>query len=125
MNSIQKRFILFLFLCIPARLIFVYLAKILNKENLKKLGFLLLIPAIGFLFIYITNSRSTGQEVFGNKIWWNNLRPFHGFAYLIFSIMAILGNSNAWIILASDVAIGLFAFLMYHYKNNNYKKLFI
>ena len=27
------------------------------------------------------NLRKTGLEVFGDKIWWNNLRPIHGILY--------------------------------------------
>jgi hypothetical protein len=38
--------------------------------------FLAILPAIGFMYIYLTDSRKTGQEVFGQKIWWNHLQPF-------------------------------------------------
>jgi hypothetical protein len=131
MNSIQKRFILFLFLCIGIRVLLVYLANKLKDLNnlvyLKVMGVLLLIPALGFFYIYVTNSRTTGREVFGSKIWWNSLRPLHGFNYLLFGLMALSNNkklySNAWIPLLIDVCIGLIAFLIYHGKSNNFSKL--
>jgi len=131
MNTIQKRFILFLVLCIGIRVLLVFLAKKLKSlENLlylKVMGAFLIIPALGFFYIYATNSRETGREVFGSKIWWNSLRPVHGFNYLLFGLMALSNNkklySNAWIPLLIDVCIGLLAFLIYHGKSNNFSKL--
>lgn len=75
MNSIQKRFLLFLIGCIGIRTLLVYIAKNIDIDLLQYMGYLLLLPAIGFIYIYLTNSRQTGAEVFGDKIWWNNLRP--------------------------------------------------
>ena len=123
MNNIQKRFILFLLACIPTRLLFVYLAKISNKYWLQILGYLGLLPAIGFFYIYFTNSRQTGAEVFGDKIWWNKLRPIHGILYLIFSINAISGNNMAYVYLLVDVIFGLSSFIIFHYNNGDFFKL--
>jgi hypothetical protein len=79
------------------------------------MGYLLLLPAFGFFYIFFTNSRKTGPEVFGDKIWWNNLRPIHGLLYLLFSYNAITGNKNAWIYLLVDVLFGLIVFLAHHF----------
>ncbi len=127
MNSIQKRFALFLLLCIPARLILVFLAKVLKGFNLKILATILLIPAFGFLYLFFSGKRPTGGEVFGNKIWWNDLRPIHGLNYLVFSVLVFSGvwANKAWLILLFDVVLGLIAFLAYHSKNNNFAKLLI
>tara|TARA_B110001469_G_C9571027_1_gene283133 strand:- start:716 stop:1066 length:351 start_codon:yes stop_codon:yes gene_type:complete len=114
MKTIIKRFLLFLLLCIPIRLLLVYIAKTINNKHLPYLGWILLIPAIGFLYIYASNSRKTGLEVFGNKIWWNDLRPIHGMNYLIFSILAINKYKKSWIILLIDVLIGLLSFFIHH-----------
>ena len=114
MKTIIKRFLLFLLLCIPVRLLLVYIAKTIHNKYLPYLGWILLIPAIGFLYIYGSNSRKTGAEVFGNKIWWNDLRPIHGLTYLIFSILAINKYEKAWIILLVDVLLGLLAFFIHH-----------
>jgi len=124
MNSIQKRFLLFLVGCIGIRSYFVYLAKIASKSILMFMGFLALLPAIGFFYIYFTGTRQTGAEVFGDKIWWNDLRPVHGLLYLMFAYNAITGNHFAWIYLLVDVLIGLISFLGFHYYNGDFHKLF-
>ncbi len=124
MNNIQKRFLLFLIGCIGTRLLLVYIAKNINLTLLKYMGYLLLIPAIGFFYIYLTNSRKTGPEVLGAKIWWNHLRPVHGLFYLLFAYNAIHGNKNAWIYLLIDVIFGLSAFLIHHFINNSFSQLF-
>lgn len=123
MNNIQKRFLLFLIGCIGTRSLLVYIAKTTNKLFLKFMGYLALIPALGFFYIYFTGSRETGMEVFGEKIWWNNLRPIHGILYTLFAYNAINGNSNAYIYLLVDVLFGLVSFLIYHYNNNDFEKL--
>ena len=109
-NNKIKRLLFYLSTCILIRSILDILAKHLNKNNLKIMGYLALIPAIGFILIYLTGSRKTGIEVKGNKIWWNNLRPIHSLLYFIFSFMAINNNNNSWILLFIDVIIGFFAF---------------
>jgi hypothetical protein len=82
------------------------------------MGYLALLPAIGFMYIYLTGSRQTGAEVFGDKIWWNDLRPIHALLYLLFSYNAINGNKNAWVYLLIDVLIGLNSFLIFHSVKN-------
>ena len=125
MNTIQKRFLLFLIGCIGTRSLFVYLAKHANKSYLRYMGYLSILPAIGFFYLFLTGSRKTGTEVFGDKIWWNNLRPIHGGLYLLFAYNAINGNMDAWIYLFVDVIIGLASFLLFHYYNNNFKQLYM
>jgi hypothetical protein len=123
MNDLQKRFLLFLFGCIGMRSLFVILAKNANEMYLKYMGYLALIPAIGFIYIYLTGSRQTGAEVFGGKIWWNNLRPLHALLYLLFAYNAILGIKTAWIYLLIDVIIGLMSFIIFHYYNGDFSKI--
>ena len=123
MNTIQKRFLLFLFGCIGTRTLLVYLAKNANKTYLLYMGYLAILPAIGFFYLFITDSRKTGPEVFGDKIWWNNLRPIHGLMYALFAYHAINGNDFAWIYLLIDVVIGLVSFLSFHIYNNSFNKL--
>jgi len=123
MNTIQKRFLLFLFGCIGTRSLLVYIAKNLSKQYLFYLGWLTLIPATGFMYIFLTGTRQTGAEVFGDKIWWNDLRPVHSLIYFAFSYNAIMGNMNAWVYLLVDVIIGLISFLSYHYMVGDFAKL--
>jgi hypothetical protein len=123
MNIIQKRFLLFS-LCISVRYLFVIIARKINKKYLPYLGLLALITAIGFLYIYFGGYRKKGGETFGQKIWWNNLRPVHAILYLIFSYLAINKSKYSFLPLLIDVRIGLTAFLFYHYRSNNFSKLF-
>ena len=123
MNDIQKRFLLFLIGCIGTRTLFVYVAKNAGSKYLPLLGYLALLPAIGFIYIYLTGSRKTGGEVFGEKIWWNDLRPIHSLLYFLFAYNAIIGNNKAWIYLLVDVIFGLISFLIFHFKNGDFKKL--
>jgi hypothetical protein len=123
MNNIHKRFLLFIFGCIGIRSLFAVIAKNAPINYLKYMGYLALLPAIGFMYIYITGSRETGPEVFGEKIWWNDLRPLHALFYFLFAYNAILGDkSSAWIYLAVDVVIGLLSFLFFHYKNGDFSQ---
>ncbi len=125
MNNLQKRFLLFLLGCIGIRSIFVFIAKNINQDQLPLMGWISIIPAIGFILIFLTKSRQTGPEVFGEKIWWNNLRPVHSLLYGLFAYNAINKNENSWIFLLADVLIGLFSFLSHHYLEGNINKLFI
>ena len=123
MNNMQKRFLLFLFGCIPTRLALVYLAKNISIEYLPALGYITLIIGISFTYLFLTGTRKTGLEVFGDKIWWNDLRPIHGMFYLIFSYHAINKLRDGWFYLLYDVIFGLFSFLIFHYINNDFKNL--
>jgi hypothetical protein len=125
MNNFQKRFLLFIFGCILVRTLFVIIAKNISLKFLPYLGYLALLPSIGFFFIYFTDSRKTGVEVFGDKIWWNNLRPIHGLIYALFAYNAINKNPLSWIYLLIDVIIGFISFLIFHYYNGDFEKLFL
>lgn len=113
-TNIHKRFLLFLIGCIGTRALFAYIAKVASTQYLRYLGILALLPAIGFAVIYLTGARKTGAEVFGERIWWNNLRPVHSLLYFLFAYNAIKGSRSSWLFLLADVCIGLAAFLMHH-----------
>jgi hypothetical protein len=123
MNQLQKRFLMFLIGCIGVRSLFVIIAKY-SGNYLKYLGYLALLPAIGFMYIYLSGIRNTGLGAFGEKIWWNHLRPVHSILYFLFAYNAIIGNKKAWIYLLADVLIALISFLIYHYVNDDFSKLF-
>jgi hypothetical protein len=120
MNNITKRMLLFLIGCIGTRTSFVLLAKFLDKKYLPYMGYLALIIAVGFSIIFITGIRETGAEVFGSKIWWNNLRPVHALLYFIFAYLAIKQNDYAWIPLLIDVLLGLMSFFIFHKAEGNF-----
>ena len=114
MSNEMKRILLFLIGCIGTRLFLVYLAKTISLQYLPVLGYIALLPAIGFMYYFITGTRTTGPEVFGDKIWWNDLRPVHAALYGLFAYYAIQKNRDAWLILLVDVIIGLGAFVHHH-----------
>lgn len=115
MNNTQKRLLAFLLGCIPLRYLFAYLAYRLPSTYVTWMGYLALLPAIGFSVIYLFKLRETGAEVMGNKIWWNSLRPLHAILYFMFAYLAITQQHHAWIPLFIDVTIGLISFLVYHF----------
>lgn len=125
MKDIQKRFLLFLIGCIGVRLSLVYVAKNYKDQKVVKNILLIftLLVSVGFFFIYFTGIRKKGTETFGSDIWWNNLRPLHGFLYLLFAILLYQNKSYAWMVLLADVIIGLSAFLMFHYNEGNFSQL--
>jgi hypothetical protein len=106
---------LFLFGCIGTRLLLTFLAKT-QIEYLPYMGFAAAIMSLGFFYIYFTRSRPVGIETGGKLIWWNRLRPLHGFLYGVFAYMAIIQQSrDAWKVLLVDTAIGFGAFMNHHY----------
>ena len=105
MKIIQKRFLGFLFACIPARLLIAWIAKKVPNNYLPYLGLLALLPATGFLYIYLSGIRKTGGETFGQKIWWTK-------------------NKKAYLVLFTDAMFGLVSFLIYHYTVGSFSKLF-
>ena len=114
MNDLQKRILLFLGLCIPSRFLLAYIAKVLPLQYLPLMGILLLGPVIGWIYIYITNSRNSGLETFGAPIWWNYMRPIHAFLYFICALLAFNKNPRAYMLIIIDTIIGLLSFLKYH-----------
>lgn len=123
MDDIQKRFLLFLIGCMGTRSLLAIVAKMTPISYLPILGYIALIPAIGFIYLFLSGARTTGAETFGAKIWWNNLRPVHALLYILFAYAAINKNKNAWFVLAVDVLIGLISFLTHHYMEGNFSKL--
>jgi hypothetical protein len=105
---------LFLIGCIGTRLLFTYLAMTFTAY-LPYMGYIAALISAGFFYIYFTGSRPTGLETGGKPIWWNHLRPLHGFLYGLFAYGAIIGRTDSWKLLFADTMIGLFAFLNKHF----------
>ena len=112
--SKQKSIFLFLTLCIGARVGLVLLSKYLPKKWLQIMGYVTLLPGIGFLYLYFTNSRLNAGEA-GGKTWWHNIRIIHGCLYILFSILAIHKKKKAWMVLLADVSFGLIMFVNHHF----------
>jgi hypothetical protein len=80
------------------------------------IGMVALMISIGFISIFAFGLRKTGKETFGKPIWWNNLRPVHGFLYMLAAYCAFYSKENVWKILLLDTMIGIVAFSMHHIK---------
>jgi hypothetical protein len=117
MTDEQRRVALLLLGCIPVRSGAAALAKNIDAEKLPYLGLVALLPAIGFLSIYLGGHRKTGPETMGAPIWWNDLRPVHGALYGLFAYMAINKHPKSWVVLIIDLVVGLLAFTHFHSKN--------
>lgn len=109
---------LFLLGCILTRLLLAALATYFTLTQsflIKPLLFLTFSIGLGFVLIYFFRLRDTGFEA-GGKIWWNNLRIFHGLLYLLFSFTALAGWKYCFIFLYIDVLFGLISYVQHYYK---------
>jgi len=122
--NLRNTLLLFLIGCMGARLLIAFLAKQANKKWLRLMGYIALLPAIGFTYLFLTGVRNN-VGAFGEKIWWINLRPVHALLYSLFAYFAITGNRNAWIYLLIDALVGLTAFLWVHSRNGDFSKAFL
>jgi hypothetical protein len=110
MNSI----LLFLFACIPARLLLAWYST--KVPNLTIFGVILLAMALSFLYLYFTGSRLQAPEA-GGTTWWANHRLIIGLLYLAAAIYAIQGKRDlVKYPLLIDVAFGLVLFYMRHFQ---------
>ena len=109
----DERKLLFLLGCIPTRLLIAYLSKICPPVYLPILGTIALLPASGFMYLYVNGLRTSGLGVF-EKIWWHPIRPVHAIFYYLFAYYAIIKSKNAWMFLLVDALFGLIAFILYH-----------
>ena len=123
MKALEKRFLLFLGGCIPMRLLFVWLAKIMPLNYLPYAGGVALLPAFGFIYLFMTGKRTVGLETQGAPIWWSRFRIIHGLIYLGFSYSAFQRLRNAYLFLLADVLLGLGLFLRHHYTVGSFEQL--
>ena len=121
MNNIEKRSLLFLSCFIPGHVLLICITRVVEIEYLPILGYITLIIAVGFTYLFLSGKRKTGPETFGEKIWWNPISPIHAMLYFIFSYYAINKIRSGWIYLLYDVIFGLLSFLIFHYINDNLK----
>jgi hypothetical protein len=87
------------------------------------MGAIALLPAIGWFYLTFLGERNTGPEVFGELIWWKNLRPLHMILWGFFAYLAFQRNRHAWIVLFIDTLVGLGSFVEHHYSEGNFSKL--
>jgi hypothetical protein len=95
---------LFLLGCIPARALLAWYTK--KYPSTKNLGYVLLVIAVGFMYLYFNNLRLNAKEASGGVTWWAPYRIIHGLLYLAAAIYMFKDPKHAWIPLASDVILG-------------------
>ena len=115
MTPLQKRTMMFLIFCIGIRTFIAIYSKTASPLALRIMGYAAMIPAIGFMYIYATDSRKTGPETLGEPIWWNSLRPLHSLLYFMFAYLAINNSPDASKPLFIDVIVGFVSFIINHY----------
>jgi hypothetical protein len=79
-----------------------------------------LILSISWFYLFFTCSRTTGAEVFGDKIWWTNIRPVHAILWGLFAWCAFQKQRKGWIFLLVDVLFGLVSFFVFHMRNGDF-----
>lgn len=91
----------FFLVCIPIRLLLVYIAKNYNQQ-------IFAIPAlIGagmWMYAYLFGIRPNGIY---RKAWWNEFRVIHALFYIGYATYTIKMKPFAWIMLLLDVLFGI------------------
>jgi hypothetical protein len=68
------------------------------------------------MYLYITDTRSSGVETFGAPIWWNQLRIVHALLYTWFIVDVMTNKPHPFVPLVIDWWIGLMAFTIHHMR---------
>jgi hypothetical protein len=110
----KRRLVLFLMGCMSARVGLTYVVRHYARAHKNLLTWVLLIPALGFSYIYRNDLRKTGAEVFGGRIWWNNLRPFHALMYFATALLVHIDHDSPHYPIALDTFVGLLSFIYHH-----------
>ena len=103
---------LFFGVCVIVRSVIAVLAwwlgQLANKNFLRAMGCVFLIPMFGF-FIRHASYDTSQVGAFGGNVWWNKMRLVHALMYRTFGILAIAGFPQAYVILVIDVVLGTIA----------------
>jgi hypothetical protein len=73
------------------------------------------LASVGFTYLYITKKRKRGA--FGQKIWWDFLRPIHALLLFISGVMLTLKLKETYLLLLADALIGPVVILFYDKQN--------
>jgi hypothetical protein len=110
MNSV----LLFLFLCIPARILIALGSKYVPDNYLKVYATILLLMGLSFIYLFFTNKRLNSPEA-GGKTWWAPYRIIIGMLYVCAAIYAFQGRRDLiWIPLVMDIVFGIIIFAKQH-----------
>lgn len=98
--------------CLIARAMWASVVRRTPAHRLPWVGAVALVPALGFLTLYLTNRRLGAVTETGPHcaVWWHALRPVHGVLYLLTAVYAFRQQTEwAYVPLAIDVCVGLVA----------------
>lgn len=92
----------FWYICLSVRILLILLIRILDKQNFKKFGMLILsIMGLGFIYQALF---SNNKEIQFNKVFWHDTRILHGVLYLLSVYYLHLNKLNInSLVLALDV----------------------
>ncbi len=110
MNSLV-RILLFLFLCIPLRLLLAYLPQVLPKPYFFIFAIIVALMGFGFLYLAFGNTRLQAPEG-GGQTWWASYRFIHGMLLMTAVIYLIKKDRKASIPLLIDVILGILLFFV-------------
>jgi len=104
MNKIILGFFL---LCVPLRLLLIYVALTSNK---KYLAGITLVITIYWIITSTINFRN---------VWWNPYRLFHAINYFSYSLLTFLNYNLSYIFLIIDLLYGIFVFVLQYFDEIN------
>jgi hypothetical protein len=116
--------LLFAGVCVVLRSCLVVLAAWLasrsNQLYLQVFGGALIL--VGILFAVKYSRYSVAKVgITGGPVWWNDLRLVHALLYGAFGLLAIGSVTDAWVILALDVLLGVvFTFTHYYHTTTRH-----
>ena len=93
-------------ICILVRVFIAYLAFLSYNSNLRYIlvAFLFTVSIV-LTYLYITKQRKIGA--FGQKIWWDFLRPIHAILFFISGVLLSTKVKETYIILLISAFIGI------------------
>ena len=110
----KEKIALYFLLCVPSRSLLIILLY-LNKF-VYAITYIYLFMGIMFLF-KAYNYKDNEKGAFGGKVWWNNLRIFHGLTYIIIFIMLYFNYKANFVIniLILDLLFGIINFVKHYF----------
>jgi len=106
-NKMNSSLSFYYMICILVRLSIAYMAFLSYDNNWRYILVAFFFAAsFGFTYLYITKQRKRGA--FGQKVWWDFLRPIHAILLFISGVLLSLKVKETYLILLADALIGLY-----------------
>ena len=113
-DTLQQRRMLFIFGCVPFRLLIAHAPMYVPEDFRYLQSGILLMTGLSFATLFAFKLRLNAPEG-GGETWWRNVRPMHAILYLGAGLNAYLGeNEYASFLLFLDVYLGVTASIIQH-----------